>query len=163
MSKEKTYKNVPDMVEDISANPIPILKGLLEARQAENASLKAEVDGEEKRMEDKCSRCVGVTQNIALKAEGKKLKERMSHWGTVAAEKHAALTASEQRVKDLENDLRTARDAIAQAPEDAFGHVDETSVDEGWWIRDELVANFSQTLDGAEHDDAALSDTERGE
>ena len=84
----------------------------------------------------------------SLKAEVERLKA--DRRATLANHKKDII-ALEQRVKELEKALEKARDAIAQAPEDAFGDIPDTPDRQGWWIRDELVDSFNK----------ALSDTER--
>jgi len=121
---------------------------------SENASLKAEVARLKKAVklwrdvaEEHCE-----YNDCSMLAEKDREIEALNEFKKMFVQYHDAFTASQQRVKELEKALEKARDAIAQAPEDAFGDIPDTPDRQGWWIRDELVDSFNK----------ALSDTERG-
>ena len=74
-----------------------------------------------------------------IKAEIERLEEHKEH----CFDRMRTMAA---RIAELEAALIVAREAIAQAPNDAFGSVPPAHNHPGYWIRDELVNNITKAL-----------------
>jgi len=63
-----------------------------------------------------------------------------------ALEAQVELYAIEEKNTMKDKALKSAIDAISLLPEDVFGSVPSTSIEQGWWIRDELIAKLTAAI-----------------
>jgi len=71
-------------------------------------------------------------------------------WPNLFSDAAASLRIQQQRIEELEGALRVAREAIQQAPQDAFGSVGPAHDHPGYFIQDELVDRLTKALAAAE-------------
>ena len=103
---------------DQMEDELEAIEAALAAKKSENGSMRSEL-----------TRLFGTV----------KPHHGMTWFGSMLAEIGKALAAKDAA-------LKTAIDAIRSTAADTFGAVPDTPLNEGWWIRDELVDRLSCAL-----------------